>query len=206
MGLLLGATFVAFALVCLGGFKAAISQRHVQPRRTTNSLIGRVLFTRSGTWLADLAAYGIHLIARCWPAILIRSLLNASDDLDRSKSKQRRSDVLRDPAQVAFFQRVAESGLPMSVRRTGLWNDLHQFAHLPVYPLEQITCPTLVVHGRADGNVPLAHAEFVARVVPNAELFALEDCGHFVWVGPGAGQAAAKVRAFLIRHAPPVAT
>jgi len=92
------------------------------------------------------------------------------------------------------------------VRQAGLWNDLHQFAHLPVYPLEQITCPTLVVHGRADGNVPLAHAEFVARVVPNAELFALEDFGHFVWVGPGAGQAAGKVSAFLIRHAPPAAT
>jgi pimeloyl-ACP methyl ester carboxylesterase len=157
--------------------KAAISQRHVQPRRTTNSLIGRVLFARSGTWLADLVAYGMHLLARFWPAILIRSLLNASDDLDRSKAKQRRSYVLRHPAQLAFFQRVAESGMPLSVRQTGLWNDLHQFTHLPVYPLEQITCPTLVVHGRADGNVPLAHAEFVARVVPNAELFALVGNG-----------------------------
>jgi pimeloyl-ACP methyl ester carboxylesterase len=54
--------------------------------------------------------------------------------------------------------------------------------------------------------VPLAHAEFVARAVPNAELFTLEDCGHFVWVGPGARQAAEKVRAFLIRHAPQTAT
>jgi pimeloyl-ACP methyl ester carboxylesterase len=54
--------------------------------------------------------------------------------------------------------------------------------------------------------VPLAHAEFVARGVPNAELVALEDCGHFVWVGPGAGHAGEKVRAFLIGHAPPVAT
>jgi pimeloyl-ACP methyl ester carboxylesterase len=186
--------------------QAAISQRHVQPRRSTESLIGRVLFTRSRTWPADLLAWGTHLVARCWPALLIRSLLNASDDLDRGKARQRLRYVLRHPAQVAFFRRVVESGMPLSVRQTGLWNDLHQFGDLPVYPLERITCPTLVVHGRADGNVPLAHAEFVARVVPNAELFALEDCGHFVWVGPGAGQAAEKVRAFLIRHAPPAAT
>jgi len=183
--------------------QAAISQRHVQPRRTTNSLIGRVLFSRSGTWLADFAAWGMHLLARCWPTILVRSLLYASDDLDRSKSKQRLSYVLRHPEQLAFFQRVAACGIPLSVRQTGLWNDLHQFAHLPVYPLEQITCPTLVVHGCADGNVPLAHAEFVARSVPNAELLVLEECGHFIWVGPGAGQAAAKVRAFLVRHARP---
>jgi len=186
--------------------QAAISQRYVQPHRTTNSLTGRVLFARSGSWLADFVASGMHLLARCWPAILIRSLLHASDDLDRSKAEQRRSYVLRQPAQLAFFQRVAESAMPLSVRQTGLRNDLHQFAHLQVYPLEQITCPTLVVHGRADRKVPVAHAEFAARVVPNAELFALEDCGHYVWVGPGAEDAAGKVRAFLIRNAPPAAT
>jgi pimeloyl-ACP methyl ester carboxylesterase len=148
----------------------------------------------------------MHLLARCWPALLVRSLLNASDALDRRKAKQRRSYVLHHPEQMAFFRRVAASGMPLSVRQAGLWNDLHQFAQLPLYPLEQITCPTLVVHGRADGNVPLAHAEFVARVVPDAELLALEDCGHFIWVGPGAGQAAARVRDFLMRHAPPAAS
>jgi pimeloyl-ACP methyl ester carboxylesterase len=186
--------------------QAAISRRHVQPSRSTSSLIGRVIFTGSGTWRADLLAWGMHLLARWWPAMLIRSLLNASDDLDRVEAKQRSCYVLRNPAQRVFFRRVAESGMPLSVRQTGLWNDLHQFAHLPVYPLEKITCPTLVVHGRADGNVPLGHAEFVARAVPNAELVALENCGHFVWVGPGASQAAEKVRTFLFRHAPPAAT
>ena len=115
--------------------------------------------------------------------------------------------VLCHPEQIAFFRRVAESGMPFSVRQTGLWNDLHQFAHLPVYPLEQITCPTLVVHGRADGNVPLAHAEFVARVVPNAELFLRwKIVGISSGSGLGRKQAAAKVRAFLMRHAPPAAS
>jgi pimeloyl-ACP methyl ester carboxylesterase len=186
--------------------QAAISQRHRQPRRTTNSLIGRALFSSRGTWLADFVAWGTHWLARCWPTIVVRSLLSASDDLDRIKAAQRRSHILRSPEQLAFFRRVIESAMPFSARQTGLWNDLHQFADLPVYPLEQLNCPTLVVHGRADGNVPLAHAEFVAQSVPDAELFALEDCGHFIWAGPGAGQAARKVRAFLIRHARPALT
>jgi pimeloyl-ACP methyl ester carboxylesterase len=202
-----GPTALQFALRHSGRVRAlvmqaAISQRHVQPHRSTNSLVGRVLFTRSGAWLADFVAWGMHLLARWWPALLIRSLLNASDDLDRGTANRRLAYVLSDPAQRAFFRRVAECAMPLSVRQTGLWNDLHHFAHLPVYSLEQITCPTLIVHGRADGNVPLAHAEFVARAVPNAELLALEDCGHFVWVGPGAGHAAARVSSFLIQHAP----
>ena len=57
-------------------------------------------------------------------------------------------------------------------------------AHLQVYPVKQITCRTLVMHGPADGNVPLADAKFVARLVPKVtELFELEDCGHFFWSG-----------------------
>ena len=53
-----------------------------------------------------------------------------------------------------------------------------------------------------DENVPLAHAEFVVRTVPNAELFALDECGHLIWVGPAADQAHQKVLAFLNRHVP----
>jgi len=144
----------------------------------------------------------MHLLARCWPTRLAHSLLEVGDDLDRSKARQRLSYVRHHPAQLAFFRRVDASGMRLSVRRAGLWNDLQQFARLPVCPLERISCPTLVVHGRADGNVPLAHAEFVAGTVPNAELLALDDCGHIIWIGPKAGRVAGKVRDFLIRHPP----
>jgi pimeloyl-ACP methyl ester carboxylesterase len=182
--------------------QSAVSQRFVQPRRSTQSLFGRVVFCRSGKWVADLGAWVLNLLGRYWPALLMRMILQASEDLERGKAKQRRLYVQRHPEQLAFFRHLVASGTPLSVRRTGIWNDLEQHAHLPVYPLEKITCPTLVLHGRADGNVPLAHAEFVARTVPNAELFALEDCGHLIWVGPGAEQAREKVLAFLRRHAP----
>jgi hypothetical protein len=72
--------------------------------------------------------------------------------------------------------------------------------------LEQITCPTLVLHSRADGNVPFTHAQFVARTVPKVQLLAIEDCGHLIWVGPRASQAREQVLAFLGHHAPPPPT
>jgi pimeloyl-ACP methyl ester carboxylesterase len=181
--------------------QSAISQRFVEPRRSTNSLIGRVIFSK-GKWLADLGAWGAHLGARYWPGLLIRSLLNASDDLEPGKARERFSYVLGHPKQVELFRRVAASGMPLSVRQGGLRNDLDQFARLPVNPLERITSPTLVLHGRADGNVPFAYAEFVANAVPNAELVALEDCGHFIWVGAGAEQYHERLKAFLSKYAP----
>jgi pimeloyl-ACP methyl ester carboxylesterase len=185
--------------------QSAVTQQFIEPRRSTHSLIGWIVFSRSGKWLVDFGAWGVHLLASYWPTLLIRTLLNASDELDWAKAKQRRLYVQRHPEQLVFFRRVAASGLPLSVRQAGIWNDLDQYAHLPVYCLEQMTCPTLVLHGLADGNVPFAHAEFVARTAPNAELHAIEDCGHFVWVGPGADPAREKVLAFLKRHVPGMA-
>jgi pimeloyl-ACP methyl ester carboxylesterase len=183
--------------------QSAVTQQFVEPRRSTHSLLGWVVFSRSGRWLADLGAWGIAFLVRCWPSLLVRSFLNASEDLDQSKARERRTYVLRHPEQLGLFCRLARSGLPLSVRQAGIWNDLHQYAQLPVYPLEQITCPTLVIQGRADGNVPFAHAEFVARTVRHAELYAIEDCGHLIWVGPGAARAREKVLGFLRLQAPP---
>ena len=180
--------------------QSAVTQQFVEPRRSTHSLIGRIIFSKSAAWLADFGAWGVHLLARYWPALLVRTLFNASETLDQDKAQQRRLFVLRHPDDLAFFRRLAASGIPLSVRRAGIWNDLHQYARLPVYPLEQITSPTLVLHGRDDGNVPLAHAEFAGRTVPHAELLIVEDCGHLIWVGPHEGAVREKVKAFLRSH------
>jgi len=182
--------------------QSAVTQQFIEPRRSTHSLLGWVVFSRSGKLLVDFGAWGVHLLACYWPTLLIRTLLNASEDLDPIKARQRRFFVRKHPEQLKIIRLIVASGLPLSVRQAGIRNDLHQYAALPVYPLEKITCPTLVLQGRADGNVPFAHAEFAAYTIPNAELNAIEDCGHLIWVGPRAGQAREKVLAFLKRHMP----
>jgi len=44
--------------------------------------------------------------------------------------------------------------------------------------LGRVTGPTLVVHGAADGIVPLAHAEAYAAAIPDARLEVLRDAAH----------------------------
>ena len=63
--------------------------------------------------------------------------------------------------------------------------------------MEQIRCPTLVVHGRYDGNVPFSHAEFVGQNVPEARMFVLETCGHLLWMSDEADAARQEVMSFL---------
>jgi pimeloyl-ACP methyl ester carboxylesterase len=70
----------------------------------------------------------------------------------------------------------------MSYRRTGLDNDLRQFAELPVYPVAQIVAPTLVLHGTADKNVPFEHAAYASKFIPGARLVAVRGADHSLYI------------------------
>jgi pimeloyl-[acyl-carrier protein] methyl ester esterase len=46
----------------------------------------------------------------------------------------------------------------------------------------QVRCPTLLIHGAADPLMPLAAAEALAALIPNARVAALADCAHAPFV------------------------
>jgi pimeloyl-ACP methyl ester carboxylesterase len=70
------------------------------------------------------------------------------------------------------------SGTLYHLRAAGYENDMAQFAAMEDYPLEQITVPTLVVHGTRDEDVPFADAELLMQKVPGATLMALDGGDH----------------------------
>lgn len=82
-----------------------------------------------------------------------------------------------EPEKMAVIRAILVS-LPMSKRRTGFNNDMATFPHLPDYPLESITAPTLVLHGTADTVVPPEHARFAASTIPGARLHMIEGGSH----------------------------
>jgi proline iminopeptidase len=54
--------------------------------------------------------------------------------------------------------------------------------NMPVYDLKprlpSVTCPTLVTVGRSDWITPLAAAQTIADLVPDARLVVFEQSGH----------------------------
>jgi len=44
--------------------------------------------------------------------------------------------------------------------------------------LASVKCPILIIHGREDKVVPVAHSEAAAARAPGADLLILDDCGH----------------------------
>ncbi len=62
--------------------------------------------------------------------------------------------------------------------------------------LAEIRVPTLILHGREDGRVPLERAEELHGRIPGSKLVVLEDCGHWPHVEKRA-ELVAEVKDFL---------
>ncbi len=182
---------------------AAITGQHTQPQQTTNEWAARVLFSGAADLLLDFATWVvfIHMI-RLAPRFMVRRMFRSTETFDKDRIDQRVREVFKHRAQWTWMHRLFDCALPLSVRKVGLDNDLKQFARLGVYPVERIECPTLVVHGRYDGNVPFSHAEFVGQNVPGARMFVLETCGHLLWMSDEADAARQEVMSFLHEHMP----
>jgi pimeloyl-ACP methyl ester carboxylesterase len=118
-----------------------------------------------------------------------------------SRASRQLGRLLRLPAQQASAAEVVDTIVPESLRGAGHRNDSAQFGMLPVYPLEAITAPALVVHGTADWPVPFAHAEFAARGIRGCELIAVTGAGHGV-LFRRQGDVRARIIGFLEAHMP----
>lgn len=61
----------------------------------------------------------------------------------------------------------------------GAIHDFSLLAHPWGFPLEAVSVPVQLWHGRADTTVPQSSGEYLARLIPAAQLWLLPDEGHF---------------------------
>ena len=174
--------------------ESAVSQTYVPPDAAWESGIGR-LFLNDNT--QELLMWLLNRATHRWPGLLFKEYLKLESTFDKKQIQVCVRQLLQQPQQVEKFKLLADSLVPMSLRKVGLRNDIAQLATIPLYSLEQIAAPTLVIHSPHDQDVPLHHARFVADKVPEAELFLVAACGHFLWLGDDAAKVAKKRLAFL---------
>ena len=95
-----------------------------------------------------------------------RRLLHNRDRLPDGWAERRLAIWSTDGAVEAFFATVRHN-LTLRGQR-------HTFTHR----LPDVVQPTLIVWGRQDPIIPLAHALSAARLIPNARLHLFDPCGH----------------------------
>jgi pimeloyl-ACP methyl ester carboxylesterase len=107
--------------------------------------------------------------------------------------------VIGDPMKQQRILSMLHTMYPTSLRKPGFVNDMHQFQHTPAYPLEQITVPTLVVHGTHDMVVPYSHGQRAAYAIPGAQFLSIESGTHLDFISH-VELIQPQIVAFLNRH------
>ena len=179
--------------------------RRIAPRKRAR-MRQWLLSSRGGLFLLDLfLSTFLHLMLRRRIAWLARRLFRDMTARTATDADIRhRVEAMLDHAdQVRFFRMLVRCMLPLSARAAGILNDERQIAVLPEYPLERIVAPTLVLQGLEDCAASPSHVKFVADKIPGAEVYAIERCGHFIWVGEHSQRMRAALVEFLRKHAAP---
>jgi pimeloyl-[acyl-carrier protein] methyl ester esterase len=119
---------------------------------------------------------------RGWPDAYLRQMSAAL--------KKDRAEVEHKFRAALFTQTELECGLLEHLPKAGEWPGYALSAGLDLLRSEDcrpllpgITCPALVVHGRADAVCPFGAAKELQESLPRASLLAVEDCGHVPFLG-----------------------
>ncbi|MDX2502751.1 MAG: alpha/beta fold hydrolase [Deltaproteobacteria bacterium] len=74
---------------------------------------------------------------------------------------------------------AAQQAVLKTLRSAGnLFGQLNESYRPIVENLELIKCPALIIWGRQDRVLPVIHGQAAEKVLPNARLKILENCGH----------------------------
>jgi len=144
-----------------------------------------------------------QLIAEKKPAWLLRQLFQGTAYFAKEQVQVHTDFTLGSPQALAFVRAFMGTMYPYKPRKAGTDNDtalLRQVTHLQV---EQVRCPTLIVHGTHDADVKFHHGVYAYEHIPGAEQFWIEEGSHLgFWLSPHAAQAQDAAREFLGRHRP----
>ena len=164
---------------------AAVSGPYSSPNEGVEDRL--VMETRPGNWL-------LRKLVDHAPKTTVNGTLRAEGDLSRSELKEQVSAAMADERQAEVVLESARVVGDYARRREGIKNDRARFTEITSLELERIAAPALIVVGDADVDVPPAHSEFAARMIPGAELLRMERGTHLcLFAHPAARAAQARV-------------
>jgi pimeloyl-ACP methyl ester carboxylesterase len=162
-----------------GGGTVALSLALEQAERVERLVLVDAAGLGSGvSWSYRLASlplsrYAMHLASRRSIEAFGRSLLYDPTKLPEGWVERRRR-IWRTPGAIEAFARTARKSIGLSGQKV-------EFSDR----LGEVRQPTLIVWGRQDPIIPVAHGVRAARLIPNARLHVFERCGHMpLWEYP----------------------
>jgi pimeloyl-ACP methyl ester carboxylesterase len=124
---------------------------------------------------------------RKFPKATLKQLLKDESTFDDARIEQVASDAVANPSHMQFLYTLVQSSTPWEDRRTGFDADMETIGSLAdePLPLETIRCPTLIVHGSADADVPYAVGVEAHKRIAGSVLYTVENASHLLWIDEG---------------------
>ena len=173
--------------------EVAVSQTY---KPEFSDLAVKLLTSRTVMWIQGQ-------LMRRLPRLAVSQLLKTESTLGAADRARVTAAIVSAPEKLAYLRGFVSNTPPLDLLRTGFDNDLEQFRAIERLPLGKVRCPTLVVHGTHDRDVPFSHGENSARGIPGAELHRVEKGWHLLALGDGADDYARAELAFLREHLVP---
>ncbi len=170
-----GPVGLAFAIHYPERIHALILESAVTMRYTPETRIQRFLFH---FFLNDPATWLANLLADYAPAPVIREFIDIEGDFTAKRIEQILKNILNDKRKEQVVMGLIRTISPFSLRKKGLENDLDQLAQLDPLPLEKISAPVLILHGKHDAEVSADHPENARRKIRNTDIYWVPDGMH----------------------------
>lgn len=189
----------AFILGASGGGPAAyqIAQRH--PEKTKALLVidgismnytkGQdISKTEEFVYLSKPGQWLMGFFFKHFPASVVKGFLQTESTLEKHELGERVKEIVQDEAK---FEIIAAMFTTMTrrfpERKEGAANDIAMGAAIDKLPLDNIQCPTLIIHADKDNDVPPRDAEYAHTSIPGSQLLWIHQGSHIgFWTAPDA--------------------
>lgn len=150
--------------------------------------VASALFHRlieKGTWTL------VSALSRRFPRWIYKQMTPSFSNLSKKEVMARTTDL--DIKQITSMLGRQRSGYGFTI-------DLAQTSSVTARLLRSISCPTLILHSKYDGSVPIEHATHAQKNIPSTEVHLLECWGHIIFLSETSDEVAQVVSEFMNVH------
>lgn len=114
-----------------------------------------------------------------FPAQVIKGFLQTESSLGKHELGIRVKEIVNDSNKFAFIDAMMKTMCSrFENRKAGAENDIALGKAIDKLPLDAIQCPTLIIHGKEDNDVPPHDAEYAHEAIAGSLLLWIEKASH----------------------------
>ena len=131
-----------------------------------------IYLSNVGVWLSTF-------LMKHFPKSVIKQFLETESSLDQHEIGERVKEIMNDDDRFAFINTLfATMYRNWSERKHGFENDMKTMNVHEKLPLSNIACPSLIMHGENDADLPDTHSKYACSTIETSELYYIMGGSH----------------------------